>query len=233
MLLTAHWSATSNQRIRDYHVEYAAISAVPQTLIDECYNATDASQIDWASLVKYFVVWKNFDFETATSYGTYLLNHDPNGSPNIELGALCMGGEGVGTSSFGKWPYTAAHFAMHAGIAARVALLKGVNPSEAFDDGALQNGPFYRLSTHGERAIQTPDGPDATLRPSFGYFIYSGDPDSRWDIAVKDPRDIAQLRTPDGAFAIARTTAHQLRALTDSIVAGGVSDYWNLDKDPT
>src|SRR5882724_12006378 len=193
-LITAHWAATQPLPCVDYHDEFALHGGIQKEIMDECLDVIHGKSTLTPKLVNFvkpsFLNWKQFPFTLATNYGTYHLNHDPrDGSPNVEIGALCMGGEGVNVPGpWGKWPYTAAHAVMQAAIIARICHLKDINPRESFDQkiapAQLQNGPIFTVSTHAERAIQTPDQPYATARPSFGYFIYSGDGDSRWDLAA-------------------------------------------------
>jgi hypothetical protein len=232
MIVTAHWSATSPTPLGDYHVEFYAPNGVNPAFNKFLGGITDPSHVDWHTLLNSFKIDKVYDFSTATDYGTWNMNHDPRDrSPNIEVGALCMGGEGTTTSSWGAYPYTFAHFWMHAGIIARICKLKGIDSGGSFpaDPSLYQNGPLYNVSTHAERALQTLDSPSANLRPSFGYFIYSGDPDSRWDISVPDASQASQLSTPESAKASALTTAALLRKYTHDILQGGITDFWGLD----
>lgn len=247
-LITDHWSATSPNRIRDYHVEFALRAPLPESLHLHLLQARTAADVNFGELKTYFDVFKNFDLGTPTSYGTYHLNHDPRGdgsSADVEIGALCMGGEGVSTSgSWGRWPYTIAHAWMHAALNARVAALKGIDTGAAFDvsvePSVLQSGPIHTVSTHAERALQTVDA-DADgkpfKRPDLGYFIGSGDPDSRWDLAVLDPTLAGQLADAAGACTRARAaaiaSASWIRARTHEIKLVPILDYWGLDKPAT
>jgi len=233
MLITNHWSATGPYRLRDYHVEFART-----VVLDEAFLATlrsaQPSQVDWQKLKSYFTIYKNVDLRTATDYGTWHLNHDPrDGSANIEVGALCMGGEAVNTSgSWGKEPYTIAHWWMHVGINARLCQLLNIDAGGSFDvsvePSVLQNGPIFNLSLHCERAYQTVN-PDAKLRPTFGYFIYSGDPDCRWDISVRQESDNKVLADPDQAVSAALHTASLTRAATHTVKLSGITDFWGLN----
>ena len=233
-LVTAHWSATSPVRIKDYHVEFALTTPLPNGLNDALGEETDPGKIDWKTLYSHFTIWKNTNFDIALTYGTYHLNHDPRDqSPNIEVGALCMGGEGVGvTGPWGQWPYTYAHSWIHAGIIGRICNLKKIDGRGMFTDPDMQNNPLFNVSTHAERAIQTPDGPAANLRPTFGYFIYSGDPDSRWDIAVRDVKDAPKLQDPENARIEAVANATWLRSKSTLLITRGLfgGDMWGLDK---
>jgi hypothetical protein len=237
MLITTHWSATSPSRLRDYHLEFGA-----KTAITDAYRkhllAAKTSEVDFAMLHAQFEIYKNVAFDTATDFGTYHLNHDPrDGSPNIEIGALCMGGEGVSVSgSWGAYPYTIAHAWMHAALIARVGHLKGIDLGGSFgtsvEPGVLQNGPIFNVSTHAERALQTVDR-DADgnpyKRPGFGYFIYSGDPDCRYDQAALDFSQAAKLADPESARSSAIAAAAWLRARAHEIKAAGIKDFWGLD----
>lgn len=237
MLITAHWSATGPYRINDYHVEYGAKNGISAALNQTAENATDPSQVDWKALKAAFNVWKNTQFGTPTDYGTWHLNHDPrDGSANIEVGALCMGGEGVSiTGPWGAYPYTYAHGWMHAAIIARICFLKKIDPNSSFpvsvEPGVLQNGPIYSVSTHAERALQTQDSA-AVLRPTFGYFAYSGDGDCRWDIACRDVKDAPKLAKPADAKTEALANAAWLRHQTAAILKTLTpkSSMWGLDK---
>jgi hypothetical protein len=166
------------------------------------------------------------------------MNHDPTGDgngPDIEVGALCMGGEHVETTGpWGNFPYTPAHFIMHAALLARVCKLMGFSPDDYFgadvDPHRLQNGPIFRVSTHGERAYQTIDVPTPP-NPSFGYFLFSGDCDLRWDIAVFEESKAGELSSATSAVKACVETAAMLRTLTLSAMdlidqTGG---YWGLD----
>lgn len=237
MLITAHWSATGPYRIKDYHIEFAAPHGITHDLNLMAKNATDPAHVDWAKLKAAFTVWKNMSLADPSDYGTWHLNHDPrDGSANVEVGALCMGGEGVGISGpWGNYPYKYAHFWMHAAIIARVCFLKGLKPSDSFgvdvEPSVLQNGPIYVVSTHAERAIQTQDS-DAVTRPKYGYFAYSGDGDCRWDISAPDESEASKLATPEGAYKTALATVATLRKNTEAILKTltHTSDMWGLDK---
>jgi hypothetical protein len=237
MIATGHWSATGTKaeppaRIRDYHIEFALTGTITADLRASLLVAQDPVLVDWAHLAAAFTVWKNDDLSTPTDYGTWHENHDPrNGQANVEIGALCMGGEGVAVAGpWGDCPFTIAHAWMMAGAMARVCHIKGLDAAGSYPqpDG-FQNGPQFVLSTHGERALQTPDGPAANLRPSFGYFAYSGDPDCRWDLSELDYSRAANLATPDGAKAACIASAAWLRKQAHAILADGVSDLWGLD----
>jgi hypothetical protein len=114
------------------------------------------------------------------------------------------------------------------GIGARIAALKGLDANGTFRVPSFQNGPLHVISTHAERAIQTPDS-DAALRPSYGYFAYSGDGDCRWDLAARDASEAAVLAAPTSAYASALKTAAWVRAMTQQAKAAGVHDMWKLD----
>jgi len=232
MIITAHWSATSPERINDYHVEFGAKVTIPTTLNNKLKTINDAKEVDWNELKSLFNIYKNVDFNVATTYGTYDINHDPrDGSPDIEVGALSMGGEHVGTTGpWGQWPYTYAHSWMHAGIIGRICKLKNIDPLGSFNDSNMQHNPLFNVSTHAERAIQTPDGPSANLRPSYGYFIFSGDPDSRWDITVRDVSEASKLSSPATAFTLAIENSKWIRNAAHSVMENGITDFWELNQ---
>lgn len=234
MLLTDHWSATGPNRLRDYHIEYALTGLLTATLRAELLRAQRPGDVDWDALRFIFTIWKNDNLETPTDYGTWHMNHDPrDGSANVEIGALCMGGEDVRIDgSWGSYPFTIAHAWMAAGISARVCALKSIDTQGSFTNDNFQNGPLFNVSTHAERALQTPD-PDAVLRPGFGYFAYSGDGDCRWDLAALDYSDSHLLGTPDGARAMALQSASWIRSQAHAIKAAGIADFWKLDGDVT
>src|ERR1700693_2200147 len=126
MLVTAHQSATQPVRLRAYHVEFGMHDGVPQSFIDDCYRALfmaapDVNAVDWAALRSHFDLYKNDTLTTPTDYGTWHLNHDPrDGSANIEVAALCLGGSDVAIAGpWGRWSYTAAHRLIHAAVIAR------------------------------------------------------------------------------------------------------------------
>lgn len=230
MILTLHWSATVPSRLKDYHVEYALATQPTGAFRESLLRATAASQIDWLALRRLFVLWKNVDFSTPTDFGCWHCNHDPrDGSANVEIGALCMGGEGVSVAgAWGAHPFTIAHAWMAIGISARIAALKGLDANGSFTAPGFQNGPLHVISTHAERAIQTRDA-DAVLRPNFGYFAYSGDGDCRWDLAARDFSESGKLATPQGAYANALKTAAWIRAMTHEAKVHGIQDFWGLD----
>lgn len=234
MLVTWHWSATGPSRINDYHVEGAMTGALSGDFLDALRVQGDPTKIDWEQLRAAFTIWKNDDLSTPTDYGTWHLNHDPrDDSANIEIGMLCM--LNATTQNWGKYPFTIAHAYMATGIAARIATLKGLDCSASFDPtvepSVLMNGPIYQFSTHAERALQTQN--PAADHAALGYFIFSGDPDCRWDIAVKDPSEVSALSNAATAVAAAKSTAAWMRDATHRIKAGGISDMWGLDKDPS
>jgi hypothetical protein len=240
MIITNHWSVSGPVQLNAYHLEFALIKPLPEGYNAKLGQSKSLSSADQQELHSFFQIWKNVDFDTVTSYGTFDMNHDPRDmSPNIEIAAMCMGGDNVNTSGpWGIYPYTYAHFWMHAALSARVAKLKsidtlgnfGIGPWPHDNNMTYQNGPLWNISTHGERAIQTPDGPDSTLRPNFGYYIFSGDPDSRWDIAVPDVSEANKLSTPQGAFNASLATAMTLRNFAHQIKEIGIEDMWGLDK---
>lgn len=230
-IVTQHWSATTPRRIRDYHVEYALTGTIGEELRAAFLAASGPSAVAWDALRQQFSVWKNFSLSRRTDYGTWHLNSDPRDrSPNIEIGALCMGGEDVCVSGkWGKHPFTIAHAWMAVGIGARICKLKNLDPIGSFKVAGYQNGAINVLSTHAERALQTPD-PLASLRPNYGYFIYSGDPECRWDLAVLDHSHSPLLATPESARAQALESAAWLRKQTAAALASGITDYWGLDR---
>jgi hypothetical protein len=235
-IITNHWSASGPNRIKDYHIEFGLSKTLEPEYNQQLGKIINSINVDFNKLKSYFNVWKNTDLNTVTSYGTWHLNSSPvDGSPNIEIGALCMGGEGVNVSGpWGQYPYTYAHAWMHAAINARVCYIKKIDPYGSFLSNALQNGPYYNISTHAERAIQTPDNPAANLRPNFGYFAFSGDPDCRWDIAARDVSEANKLNTPQEAYNMALESAKWIRTYSKAIfdTLNDKSDLWGLDKDP-
>lgn len=230
MILTLHWSASGPSRLRDYHVEYALKGTISSALHQHLISAKSVAEVDWITLRALFEVWKNIDLATSTDYGTWHMNHDPrDGSANVEIGALCMGGENVTLPGpWGAYPFSIAHAWMGVGIAARIAALKDLEANASFHADGFQNQPLYVISTHAERAIQTPDS-DAVTRPSFGYFAYSGDGDCRWDLAARDVSEAGVLVTPDAAHASALKTAAWIREMAHQAKAAGIHDFWGLD----
>jgi len=234
-VVTAHWSATSPARLKDYHVEFALTGT-----LDPAYNLslgqiTDPTKIDWVKLKSLFTIWKNFQFGVSLDYGTYDWNHAMSGdqSPNIEIGALCMGGEGVNViGPWGKYPYTFTHAWIHAAIIARVCKVKNLNPLQSFNDPGKQNPPQYVVSTHAERACQTPDQ-GADTYPERGYGPYSGDPDMRWDIAARDVSDAGKLNNWQNAHTELTASANWLRQQSQAIINMGIIDLWAMDQDVT
>lgn len=254
MLITDHWSATTNVNVPEYHIgTWAHQPRPPQSLVEECYTYAKASHHHplpnalLNALTVAFALRKNVALGTATEYGTYRLNHDPrDGSADIEIAACCMGGERVYTTGpWGNYPFTAAHAVYLAQVNARVCKLKGLDPLAHFDaavaPGVLQNGPVFVVSTHAERAIQTQDfAPHgdgaASLSQSqrYGYFLGSGDSNLRWDIAVVDQRDARLLAPLSGSYDAARRTALEtaatMRLMTKAALDGGIHDLWGLDR---
>jgi len=244
VIVTLHESASPPMFLGDYHVEFYAKFPVSSTLNDRCYAALHGESVS-STLVEevtpFFAVKKFTALTEPTSYGTYLMNHDPRDrSSNIEIAAMCLGGEGVQMAGpWGKWPYTAAHGIMHAALAARVCSLKSLDPMATFDvsvkPDVLQNGPIYVASTHGERAIQTYDTPGPGGSSSedqarrFGYFAYSGDPDCRWDIAAFDPRDAAKLGSAESARATCMDSASKLRHAISELMKQPFRGMMGLD----
>lgn len=238
MLVTCHWSASPPVRLRAYQVEFALTGSFTgedfhnlRALHD---SPTGYTLVPWATLSSQFTIWKNDDLSSPNDYGTWDLNTDPrDGSSNIEVAAMCM--DGATTNDFGSDPYTIAHAWMHAGIVARICQLKGIDASESFPASVgpqLQNGPIFTVSTHGERAYQTidygvPGGAASSQAASdeFGYFVGSGDPNSRWDIALLDPAYI-----PNGVtVANAQASAAWIRSQAHLIKAQGITGMWGLD----
>jgi hypothetical protein len=237
MLVTCHQSASPPIRLHDYHLEFGLKDGVvlAASLIAACKRATNAADIDWLAMRAAFNIYKNDPLVTATSYGTFEMNHDPrDGSANVEIAALCMGGEGVSVAGpWGRWPYTYIHCAMHAALVARVCQLKDLDTLGTFDAGIapniMQNGPISVVSTHGERAWQTYDIGQGGKIAERGYFAYSGDPNCRWDCIARDPSEAAQCATYDGALRSARATAAWIRSMAHSVKAAGITDMWGLD----
>jgi len=238
MLVTCHWSASSPQPISDYHVEFALYRAIPDDITAMLATGAELSPSDVSRLAPSFDIWKFMSFEEVPEYATWHVNHDPRDglSANVSMAALCMGGEGVQTTGpWGRWPHTMAHAYMMAGLAARVCSLKALDPTGSFDASLCvyspqMNGPIQNIATHGERAFQTPN-PGVTY-PDRGYFIYSGDPDCRWDLAALRVEDASKLSTFETAIACAHASGGWLRAHASTLLQAGISDYWGLDKDP-
>jgi len=237
-IITAHWSASSDQKLGEYHLEFGRKST-----IDTDYNKSllyqitkpDPAKINWAHHLNLFNIYKNFSFSQATNYGTWMLNKDPkNGEPNIEIASLTMGGSDVSIQSWGENPHLISHSLIHAYLMAIVCKLKNINPLGHFDvsvePSVLQNGPIYSLSTHAERSWQTQDEGEGKI-PDLGYFIFSGDPDSRWDLAALDPTEAHKLSNANSAVKTCRFSANWLRNMTNQILEKNIiKDYLGLDK---
>jgi hypothetical protein len=231
MLITAHWSVTQPPNpIGDYHAQYAQIEPVDLNL----NRNTNVSDVDWEKLKAGFSVYKVMMFDVIPTYATYLINHDPRDqSADIAIASLSMYGATI--TDFGKYPFTYNHAFMMAGCMARVAYLKNIDTEASFDVSVepdiLQNGPIYNLSTHAERALQTTDQGQDSI-PELGYFLYSGDGDCRWDIAVLDPSEIPNLQTQAKAVQSAKNSAAWLRMKAHKIKLSlnSNSDMWGLDK---
>jgi hypothetical protein len=225
--------------LKDYHVEFATNQPVDKeyenSLLSQI-DKIDVTKINWEQHLKLFSIFKNVAFDTATSYGTYRLNHDPrDNSPDIEIASLSMGGEGVSVAGqWGKQPHTIIHSLTHAYLVAVVCKLKNIKPLESFDvsfePSVLQNGPIWVISTHAERALQTKDlGADTV--PERGYGLYSGDPDSRFDLAALDNRDSHLLSNADSAIKTAYKSAAWIRTVASELLKHDlVKDYCGLDK---
>jgi hypothetical protein len=239
MLLTCHWSGSDPGRLRAYHGEFGDNGGLNAAIIAMCKEATKPSEIDWLKLRAAFNVWKNDDLTVPTEYGTYHINHDPrDGSSNIEVAAMCMGGDDVNVPGpWGQWPYTFAHAWMHAGVVARICQIKGLDTGGSFDasvdPGTLQNGPIYVVSTHGERAWQTTGQGVQTTYPSRGYAAYSTDTDPRFDCMARDVSLAGGCVDFDSALASTRSTAAWIRETAHAIKLAGITDLWNLDKAST
>jgi hypothetical protein len=223
-LITGHWSASGPNFLNDYHVEFFK---KPGT--DVSHISLDIEP-DFNEILNLFAIQKNDDLGTPTDFGTWHLNHDPrDGSPNIEIGALCMAN--ATTQNWGLYPFTPAHAWMMAAIIARVAQLKHVDTGGSFDSSVessvLMNGPIFDVSTHAERAFQTQNpGVD---HPERGYFIFSGDPDCRWDLTVLDPAAVGEIANFNSAIAAAKISAAWIREKAHAIKAAGIHDFWGLD----
>ncbi len=224
-LVTAHWSASGPAFLGDYHVEFflKPTSDVSRISLD--------IEPDFDALFAFFEVKKNDDLGAATDFGTWHLNHDPrDGSPNIEIGALCMAN--ATTQNWGRYPYTPAHAWMHAAIIARVAHLKGIDIGGSFEasvePSVLMSGPIFNISTHAERALQTQN--PGVANPERGYFIFSGDPDCRWDLTILDQAAVSELASPESAISAARVSAAWLREKAHAIKSGGITNFLGLDR---
>ena len=237
-IVTAHWSATGPEHVvfeasgqPAYHVQLALAGNQEASWLKQ-FQVDDVAHVDFGALRRTFNLWKCLPLGVATAYGTWHWNHNPEDgvSPNIEVGALCMGGERVGLTSWGAYPFTKAHAWMMAAVIARICILKKIDAGrQLVGVHGMQNPPFYAVSTHGERAFQTPDS-DATLRPGYGDFAYGGDPECRWDLAALDPSECSALATPQGAVASMCASAKWLRDQVHAIKLAGVTDFWGLDK---
>jgi len=234
MLITGHWSVSPLKRLRDYHLEFALIAALTDEQNHLLRAATSPDQVDFDELRKHFVTYKNFEFGTATSYGTWDMNRDPrDGTPNVEIAMLGMDGTDVVINGpWGDHPYTKAHAWMHAAIIARVAQIKGIDTGGSFDTSVepsvLQNGPIHNISTHGERAYQTNDQGQDKI-PKLGYFAYSGDSECRWDLAALDPSDAHLLGDEASALSTMLASAAWIRQQAHAIKVAGITDLWGLD----
>ena len=227
MLITGHWSATGPTRLNDYHIESAKKTgaAVPHLTRD-----SNPCAADWIALRAAFDIWKNDALSQPTDYGTWHLNHDPRDqSSNIEIGMLCMAN--ATTQNWGNYPLTFAHAWVMAGIIARVAQLKNIDINGSFgasvEPSVLMNGPIFNVSTHAERALQTQN--PGVQNPNLGYFIYSGDPDCRWDLAVLDPSEVRRLSSASSAKEAAIGSAAWLRDKAHEIKSTGITDFWGLN----
>ena len=237
MLITCHWSASGPSPVSDYHVEFALTRPIPSDIQSKLSANAELSAGDVDRLVGSFDIWKFMSFDQIPVYATWHLNRDPRdgSTPNVAVAALCMGGEGVNTTGpWGRWPFTLAHAYIMSGIAARICQLKGLDAVDSFSAdectySAQMNGPIYNISTHAERAYQTPN-PGVT-NPERGYFIYSGDPDCRWDLAALRVEDAGDLGSFNSAIARAHTSAAWLRNHAHSWLQAGINDNWALDKD--
>lgn len=222
MILTTHWSASSPARINDYHVEFALkFPQIDPAFMHDLRAATDPTKVDFDKLFWNFNTWKNFVLTDVTTYGTWHLNHDPRDgtSPDVEIGALCMGGEGTSITRWGRWPYTTAHAWMHAAIIARICAMKRLDPLQRFaPTNGLQDGPIFVVSTHAERAFQTVN-PGIDNINHRGYGMYSGDPDMRWDIAVFEQADAGKLIDYPHARQAVHDSAQWLREQSAGIIA--------------
>lgn len=237
MLITCHWSATGPQPITDYHIEYALVRPIPSDIASNLAQGSELSVGDVERLVAAFDIWKFMGFDQIPAYATYHLNHDPRDgqTANVSVAALCMGGQGVQTSGpWGRWPFNMAHAYVMAAIAARICQIKGVDALDSFSDAAAtysrqMNGPIQVIATHGERAYQTPN--PGVAHAERGYFLYSGDPDCRWDIASLRVEDAGDLSAFDSALARARASGAWIRNHAHALKQAGIKNFYGLDKD--
>jgi hypothetical protein len=242
VLVTGHWSASPPVRLRAYHVEFALTGTFTPYDLHNLRLLHDNPNgfwlVPWATLGQQFAIWKNDSLSTPNDYGTWDLNTDPrDGSSNIEVAAMCM--DRATTDDFGDNPYTIAHAWIHAGIIARICQLKSIDSAESFPTSVaaqLQNGPIYVVSTHGERAIQTvdygvPGGAASSQAASdeFGYFVGSGDPDSRWDLALLDPAYISNGVNVANCKASASWLRSQVHNIKANLLNRPGVDFWGLD----
>jgi hypothetical protein len=236
MLITCHWSASPPAPLTDYHVEFALARPIPIDLDAKLKANAVLTAADVDRLKSAFDVWKFMDFAAIPVYAVWHLNHDPrDDSADISIAALCMGGEHVNTiGPWGRWPFTRAHAYMMAAVVARVAAIKGIDVNESFPitgnlGGRLQNGPVYAVATHGYRAYQTPNV--GVAHPERGYFMFSGDPDMRWDLAALDADEAHELSSFDSAIARASASCAWLRQTAHRLKSAGIRDFWGLEKE--
>jgi hypothetical protein len=236
MLITCHWSASPPVPLTDYHVEFALNRPIPSDIDAKVTHGLPLTPADVDRLKTAFDVWKFMDFAAIPQYAVWHLNHDPrDDSVDISIAALCMGGEHVATvGPWGRWPFTRAHAYIMAAIVARIATLKQIDVYDSFPVagslvGRLQNGPVYVVSTHGFRAYQTPN--PGVAHPERGYFMFSGDPDMRWDLSALEVGEADALANFDSALGSAAASAAWLRDAAHRLKAAGISDFWGLEKE--
>ena len=244
MLLTGHWSVTDPHGgfIGDYHAQYRQVTAIPRDDVLALGQITNIADMDFEKLLARFEVKKVIDFDVASQYATWHINHDPrDNSPDVAVASISMGADaanhvpGASTNgNFGSFPFDFSHAWMMAAVMARIAYLKEIDLSSSFatdvEPSVLQNGPIFACSTHGERALQTVDSQDSV--PQLGYFLYSGDGDCRWDLAVLDPSQCGSLSTTQSAIDRCKQSATWLRTMAHAhkVMLNDKSDFLGLDK---
>jgi hypothetical protein len=161
MVITNHWSGSPAERLRAYHIEIVRKLALDPAYVTELKSMWESPigsrHMDFAKLLSHFTIYKNDNLTQPTDYGTWDFNEDPrDNSANVEVASMCM--PGGATAFSGAEPFTIGHAWCHAYINAIIAKLKNLDLAGSFPasvSSALQNGPIFVSSTHGQRALQT------------------------------------------------------------------------------